>query len=213
VNRRNDRGDSEVNAAATALLLIDVINDLEFPDGGQLLRQALPMAKRIAQLKQHAVQFNVPVIYVNDNFGRWRSDFRAQVEHCLDDGVRGRGVARLLPPGPEDYFVLKPMHSGFYGTVLELLLKHLHIRRLVLCGIATNICVLFTASDAYMRGYELWVPADCVAANTPELSHDSLDLMHSALKADVRTTRERTLVRWDSVEAPTAAQNHLVRGT
>src|SRR5687767_7396984 len=107
-----------------ALLLIDVINDLEFPEGGQLLRHALPMARRIAALKEWAKQARIPVIYVNDNFGRWRSDFGAQVEHCLKDGVRGKPVVELLRPGEDDYFVLKPKPSGFFSTALDTLLEY-----------------------------------------------------------------------------------------
>src|SRR3954465_11128779 len=82
-----------------ALLLIDVINDLEFPEGDQLLRYALPMAQKIAALKRKAHEQNIPVMYGNDNFGRWRSDFTAQVEHCLHDGVRAQPLAQLLRPG------------------------------------------------------------------------------------------------------------------
>jgi len=102
--------------ADVALLLIDVINDLDFPEGDQLLRHAQPMARQIAALKERARRAGVPVIYVNDNFGRWRSDFHVQVEHCLRDGVPGRPLAELLRPGKEDYFVLKPKHSGFFST-------------------------------------------------------------------------------------------------
>src|SRR4051812_235660 len=99
--------------SAVALLLIDVINDLDFPEADQLLRYALPMARTIAGLKSRARQAGIPVIYVNDNFGRWRSDFNAQVEHCLRDGVPGKSIVELLKPEEADYFVLKPKHSGF----------------------------------------------------------------------------------------------------
>src|SRR4051794_31352871 len=119
-----------------ALVLIDVINDLEFPEGDQLLKYAVPMARQIAALKQRAKQQGIPVVYVNDNFGRWRSDFTAQVEHCLHDGVRGRPIAELLRPDKDDYFVLKPKHSGFYSTTLDTLLDYLGVRTVVLTGMA-----------------------------------------------------------------------------
>jgi nicotinamidase-related amidase len=134
--------------AAVALLLIDVINDLEFPEGEQLLQYALPMAQAIAQLKRRAKQAGVPTVYVNDNFGRWQSNFNHQVEHCLRDGVRGWPVVELLQPDEQDYFVLKPKHSGFYSTALDVLLEYLGVQTLILTGIAANICVLFTANDA-----------------------------------------------------------------
>jgi nicotinamidase-related amidase len=173
-----------------ALLLIDVINDLEFSEGELLLQQAVPMARQIAALIDRAAAANVPVIYVNDNFGRWRSDFRAQVEHCLRDGVRGQPMVELLQPGEDDYFVLKPKHSGFFSTTLDILLEYLGVRTVILCGVATNICVLFTANDAYLRDLQLFVPSDCVAANTPEESHYALAQMQKILKADIRPGSE-----------------------
>jgi len=173
-----------------ALLLIDVINDLDFPEGDQLLRFALPMAHKIAALKRRARQEGVPVVYVNDNFGRWRSDFSAQVEHCLQDGVRGRPVVELLRPGEDDYFVLKPKHSGFFSTTLDTLLEYLGARAVVLNGMAANICVLFMANDADMRDLHLAVPCDCVASNTEEENRYALDQMRKVLKADTRPSAE-----------------------
>ena len=168
-----------------ALLLIDVINDLDFPEADSLLRRALPMAKRLAALKTRAEKHGCAIIYVNDNFGRWRSDFKSQVQHCLSDGVPGRKLAELLSPKDCDYFVLKPAHSGFYSTALEVLLKHLETKTLIITGVAANICVQFTANDAYLRGYRICVPSDCVASNTAKLTRDALEQMRTTLKADV----------------------------
>lgn len=176
-----------------ALLLIDVINDLEFEEGKQLLVFALPMAERIAALKEQAIAADIPVIYVNDNFGRWQSNFSAQVEHVLHDGVRGEPLAKLLAPGEHDYFVLKPKHSGFYSTTLELLLKYLEVRRVILTGVAGNICVLFTANDAYLRDLRVMVPADCVASNTQAENDAALEMMRKILKADIRPSNELDL--------------------
>jgi nicotinamidase-related amidase len=176
-----------------ALLLIDVINDLEFPEAEELLRAALPMAEQIVDLKRRAKEAGVPVVYVNDNFGRWQSNFRAQVEHCLNDGVRGEPIARLLEPADDDYFVLKPKHSGFYSTTLEVLLKYLGTKTVICTGIAGNICVLFTANDAYLRDLHVVVPADCVASNTPPDNAHALDVMRKVLKADTRPAAEITL--------------------
>ncbi len=189
---------SAPDKSSVALLLIDVINDLEFPEGDQLLRNALPMARQIAALKRRARQEGIPAIYVNDNFGRWRSDFKAQVEHCLRDGVRGKPVVELLRPDEDDYFVLKPKHSGFFSTTLDTLLEYLGARAVVLAGMAANICVLFTANDAYMRDLHLAVPSDCVASNTEEENRYALDQMRKVLKADTRPSTElvfRSLAR------------------
>jgi len=179
--------------SAVALLLIDVINDLEFPEGDHLLQYALPMARQIAILKRQAQQKNIPVIYVNDNFGRWRSDFNAQVEHCLSDGVRGQPIAELLRSEKDDYFVLKPKHSGFFSTTLDTLLDYLETKTVVLTGMAANICVLFTANDAYVRDFNLVVPADCVASNTEEENSYALQQMRTVLKADTRPAAELSL--------------------
>jgi nicotinamidase-related amidase len=171
---------------STALLLIDVINDMEFPDGGdKLLRQTLPAARKIAALKKRAVAAGVPVIYVNDNFGKCRSDFKKQVRHCLQDGVRGEPVARLLAPAAEDYFVLKPKSSSFFGTTLHSLLNHLEVTTLVLTGVAADVCILFTAHDAHLRDYQIIVPSDCVASNFKRETTAALANMKKATHAVV----------------------------
>ena len=181
-----------------AVVLIDVINDLEFPEGDQLLETALPAARNIARLKQRAHEAKVPIIYVNDNFGRWRSDFKKIVDRCLHSDVRGRPIAELLAPDEDDYFVLKPKHSGFFSTTLDLLLEYLGARTLVLAGFAGNNCVLFTANDAYMRDYRLLVPADCIASNTPGDNENALRQMSQVLKADVRPSTEIDFAEWRS---------------
>ena len=181
--------------AATVLLLIDVINDFAFPEAEQLLRHARPMAKQIAGLKAGAQEVGIPVIYVNDNFGRWRSDFRATVEHCSRPDSLGREIVTLLHPGPDDYFVLKPKHSAFYCTTLDILLRDLQTRRVILTGVAGDICVLFTANDAYMRGLELVVPADCIASETTEKNAMALEQMRTLLRADIRPAAG---IRWDT---------------
>jgi nicotinamidase-related amidase len=169
-----------------ALLLIDVINDLDFPEANQLLRYARPMARKLVRLKRRAKEAGVPVIYVNDNFGRWQSDFRRQVEHCLRGDSRGHEIVQLLQPEEDDYFVLKPKHSGFFSTTLETLLRYLGSRRLIITGIAGNFCVLFTANDAYMRDYDLIIPSDCTASNSAQENREALALMRKFLKADTR---------------------------
>ena len=179
--------------AEAALILIDVINDLDFPEGDQLLRHALPMAERLVELKRRAKEAGVPVIYVNDNFGRWRSDFNAQVAHCMKDGVRGRPLVERLSPEHDDYFVLTPKHSAFFSTTLDTLLDYRGVKTLILTGVAANICVLFTANDAYMRDFSLVVPSDCVASNTGEENRHALDEMKKVLKADTRPSTELDL--------------------
>jgi nicotinamidase-related amidase len=172
----------------TALILIDVINDMAFDGAEALKRQAEPMATRLAALKRRAVKAGLPVIYVNDNFGRWRSDFRSTVRHCTAAAAPGRRVSSRLRPTIRDYFVLKPRHSGFFDTTLDTLLGSLAVRAVILTGIAGNICVLFTANDAYMRELRIFAPYDCIVSNTEEENDVALAQMQSVLKADIRAS-------------------------
>ena len=177
----------------TALLLVDVINDMEFEGSDALVRHAEPMARRLRDLKQRARAAGMPTIYINDNFGKWRSDFRTLVQHCVEDPVPGREVARLLKPDDEDYFVLKPKNSAFFGTTLDTLLKNLGTRVVILTGIAADNCVLFSANDAYLREYKLFIPCDCVASNTREENDAALRLMSKVVKADITPSTELDL--------------------
>lgn len=181
--------------SSTALLLIDVINPFDFPEAPQLLRFARPAARRIAALKDRLQALGIPVIYVNDNFSLWQSDFRAQVEHCTRRDAAGADIADLLRPGPHDYFVLKPKHSGFYSTSLDVLLRYLGARHLVLAGFAGNICVLYTANDAYMRDLKLFVPQDCCASESAALNRAAVEQMRDILRADVRPSTSRGLLQ------------------
>jgi nicotinamidase-related amidase len=184
--RNHDLHGSAPDSSPAALLVIDMINDLEFEGGSRLLPRAVAAAKRIAVLKRRARERRVPVVYVNDNFGRWRSDFREAVEHCLHEGVRGQRLAELLRPEKEDYFVLKPKHSGFYATTLATLLDYLGVRRLILTGINGDTCVLATAMDAYVRDFELYVPGDCTTSISPAHNRSILAYMKRTLHADIR---------------------------
>lgn len=174
--------------AARALLIIDVINDFAFEEGAATLAAAIPMTGRIRQLKRAARRAGIPTVYVNDNFGRWRSDLRGLVDRCLRRGARGRAVVRSLRPDAEDYFILKPKHSAFFSTPLELLLEHLGTRTLVLTGLLADSCILFTAQDAHLRGYDIIVPSDGIAARKLEDHRRALAQLERSMDADVRPT-------------------------
>ena len=191
----HDLHGSAPDKSNAALLLIDVINDFDFPEGDELLELAMPVGRNIAELKQRAKAADIPVIYVNDNFGRWQSDFKKIVAHATEANAKGKSFVELLLPGDDDYFVLKPKHSGFYSTTLDLLLIHLNAKNLILTGIAGNNCVLVTANDAYMRDYKVFVPADCVVSNTEEENRYALKQMETVLKADTTRGKELDLKR------------------
>ncbi len=196
-------------SSSVVLLLIDVINDMEFEGSEALVEQAVPMAHRIAELKRRAKKAGIPSIYVNDNFGRWQSDFRRVVEHVLEDGVRGEEAARILQPEDDDYFVLKPKHSAFYATTLDTLLTYLGARSVILTGVAGNICILFSANDAYMRDLNVFVPSDCVASNTTSENEHALDQMQKVLKADITPSTELNL---EEIRTRSAEHRSTLRG-
>ena len=190
----HDLHGSAPDKSEAALLLIDVINDFDFPEGDQLLELALPVGRNIAELKKRAKAAGIPCIYVNDNFGKWQSDFKKIVAHCTADDAKGKDfVKQLAPDDDDDYFVLKPKHSGFYSTTLDLVLTHLNAENLVLTGIAGNNCVLFTANDAYMRDFKVFVPADCVVSNTEDENRYALKQMETVLKADITASPQLDL--------------------
>jgi nicotinamidase-related amidase len=185
--RRASPGEAPVAVpvSGTALLLIDVVNDLAFDGSDAIVAQAESMAGPLARLKRRATAAGVPTIYINDNFGQWRSDFRRTVAHCTARSSPGHRVSRRLRPTTRDYFVLKPKHSGFFDTTLDTLLDTLRIRRVILTGIAGNICVLFTANDAYMREYKIFAPPDCIVSNTAADNDHALRQIKTVLKGDV----------------------------
>ena len=154
-----------------ALLIIDAINDLEFPGGERVLPWAEKMVDRLRPAADAARGAGVPVVYANDNFGHWRSNFGDVFDHCTRDGARGAGLSRAMRPARDDFFILKPKHSAFFATSLVPLLEYLGTRRIVMAGIATNLCVLFSAHDAYMHDYDVTVLSDCCAAES-DTDHD-----------------------------------------
>ena len=153
------------------------------------------MARRLAALKRRAGAAGVATIYINDNFGQWRSDFRKTVAHCTSRSSPGRRVALRLRPTSRDYFVLKPKHSGFFDTTLDTLLETLRIRRVIMTGIAGNICVLFTANDAYMRELKIFAPADCIVSNTAAENDHALRQIHTVLKGNIAESTRLTFRR------------------
>jgi len=165
-----------------ALLILDMLNTFDFPEGAALAKRSFVVAKNILRLKKRCLSAKVPVIYVNDNFKEWHSDWKQIYALCAKEKMHGQKIAELLKPSDDDLFVLKPKHSGFYSTNLEPLLQDLKVKKLILTGVAGNICVLFTAHDAHMREYDLIVPEDCVASNTNKDDRFLLHQLKNTLK-------------------------------
>jgi len=180
-----ERAHAHATKTRSALLLIDFMNPLDFDGAQALAPKAVKAAARAAALKKRMRARGAPVIYANDNFGRWEADFAAVVADCEHRGGASATMAKLLAPQPGDRSILKPRHSAFFGTPLEFLLDELHVSHLVLAGLAADSCIMFTAHDAYLREYGLWIPADCVASEQDEWREDALAYMARVLKARV----------------------------
>jgi nicotinamidase-related amidase len=171
--------------SATALVLVDVINHFEFPDGDRLLRQASSIAAPLARLKNRARSAEIPTIYVNDNFGQWRSNASELLHYCLRPESVGRTFVNQVQPHPEDYLVLKPKNSAFYQTPLEILLEFLGASSIILCGLATNSCVLATAHDANMRDLRLFIPSDCSASRSLKEHRNAIQHVQAMANANI----------------------------
>jgi nicotinamidase-related amidase len=167
-----------------ALLLIDVLTTFQFPDGEAILIGALAMRDTLVRLKARARTAGIPVLYVNDNFGDWRSEKEVLMGRCLE--AKGGEFVRPLLPDSEDYFVLKPMHSAFYMTPLEVLLQHLQVETIILTGLTSNSCIAVTAHDANMRGFEIYIPPDCSCARNSEEHTQALAQLKAMAGANLR---------------------------
>lgn len=172
------------------LLLVDFITALDFPGAEKLAGPALDAARATAGLKDRLRQEGVAAIYANDNYGVWQSDFHSLVSSCLGRPGEAGEIARLLYPQADDITILKPRHSAFYASPLELLLAEMDTREVVICGLATDMCVQLTAADAFLREYRVWVPSDCTAAQSEEARSTSLHYMATVLKCDVRPSTQ-----------------------
>jgi nicotinamidase-related amidase len=193
--KNDDLHGNAPDRSPVALLLIDVINDLDFPRNENLVRNSVGLAKRIAALKGRCKKAGIPVIYVNDNKGKWRSEFSEAVKRCSRRSAPGHAMVKRLTPTPADYIVLKPKHSAFYATPLEILLESIGARTIIVAGLTTNACVMITASDCYIRDFELRVPRDCVAALTEAEQRNALTLMEKNFGAQTMPADQIDLKR------------------
>ncbi|MDB5437927.1 MAG: cysteine hydrolase [Caulobacteraceae bacterium] len=192
-------GPHDAPPGRVALLIVDMINDLDFEGGPELAPDMLAAAHAIADLRDAADAAGVPTIFSNDNFGQWHSERSKIIEHCRRPDAPGRCVLKVLSPRENDHFVIKPMHSAFYASNLPVLLPKLGATRLIITGVAAELCVLFTAADAHMRDYSVWIPRDCVVALKPERLDWVLDIAGRGMSAEVRPSSALRLDNWIDV--------------
>lgn len=146
-----------------ALLIVDMFSKLDFPQAEALESSALAAAQAIAVLREHFHALGLPVIYANDNFADWQMDFKELVQVCLKSEGTPATIARLLSPGSQDYFVLKPKHSAFLATPLPVLLAKLGCDQLIVTGMAADSCIAATCFDSNAREYDTVVVKEAVA--------------------------------------------------
>lgn len=166
---------------SAAWLVIDLLNDFVQPGAPLEVPGARDVVSRLAGRLAEARRRGAPVIYVCDAHQEQDPEFTVWPRHAVR-GTRGAQVVDAVAPTPGDRVVLKATYSGFYGTELEPTLRGLGVRELIVTGVCTEICVLYTAVDALMRGYQVTVPPDCVAGLTPEGHRFALHQLTDVLK-------------------------------
>jgi len=189
VSRNKDLHGNVPESAPVVLLIVDVLNDLNFPDNSALLKGASTLAKNIATLKKRCKGADIPTIYVNDNYGKWRSDLIAVLQHCLRPESAGLPLVERLLPAADDYVVLKPKHSIFYATPLDTLLSYFLVKTVILAGLTTSACILSSAAEIFIRDLKLFVPSDCVAGLHQRDHRQALELMRKSFHADTAPSR------------------------
>lgn len=182
--------------AGAALLIIDMINPLDFEGAAPLADAAEGIVKPILNVRAAADAAGLPVVYVNDNHGEWHAEPSQIVDDLVSSERAGSAMAERLRPRRGDYFVTKPQLSGFYATTLAALLPRLGVNKLILVGIAADLCVLLTAADAHMREYALWVPADAIAGENEQRTNWAIGIMQTSFGAETRATRDLSIAEW-----------------
>ena len=181
----------------TALIVIDMINTYDHKDADQLIRSAEPVVPVMTDLLGRARGRGVPVIYVNDKFGEWRSHHGELLERAL--ATPHAHLVEPVKPDADSLFVLKARHSIFFETPLHYLLQQQGIDRLVLTGQVTEQCILYSALDAYVRRLEIAVVRDGVAHIHAGLADAALEMMQRNMRAHLvkgaEALRDRQAVR------------------
>ena len=195
VRKNQDLHGNAPDSCPVVLLLVDVLNDVDFPGNSQLLKSIAALGKNISALKRRCRDAGIPVIYVNDNRGKWRSDFSAVLSHGLRPDSPGYPMVSQLIPEASDCIVLKPKHSAFYATPIDTLFSYLKVKTVILAGLITNACILSTASELYVRDLDVYVPSDCVAAPMKRAHRNALELMKISFEADTTSSSKLHLRR------------------
>ena len=184
MDRRGARHDRyQGRSGATALVIVDMLNPYEHPEADRLAERVAKALPGVVELRDRAEQAEIPVIYVNDNYGDWNSSAQELAEAAMS-GEHPELVEPVLP-GEGHSFVIKARHSVFYETPLEYLLDQMGVDRLIFAGQVTEQCILYSALDAYVRHFRVVVPTDAVAAIYDHLAEAAREMMERNLSAEL----------------------------
>ncbi len=168
----------------TALIVIDMLNTYDHEDGDALAESVRTALPQVVDLRDQAKEReDVLLIYSNDNYDEWHSGRHDLVEQALN-GKHPDLVEPIAPTDPLP-FIPKGRHSVFYQTAMSHVLKIEDVKRVVMVGQVTEQCILYSALDAYLRGFELVVPRDAVAHIDDELADAALKMMKRNLHAEL----------------------------
>lgn len=170
---RRVRRSSGFDPSATALLVVDMLNDFLDPEGAMPLPEGRTLYAPIKRLLDSCRSRGVPVIWICDEHPPNDREFEKRAVHCLA-GEWGARIVDDLDPRDDEDRIPKRRYSGFFDTTLEERLGELGIRHLIIAGVVTNICVRSTAHDAFFRDFDVIVPRDCVAATSEREQESSL---------------------------------------
>lgn len=151
----------------TAIIVIDMLNDFVREEGSLVVEKAARLIPNIKKELAMARDNEWKVLYLTDSHRKDDPEFKMWPPHAVT-GTWGQQVIDELKPEPDDYIIPKRRYSGFRHTQLGLVLRELDIRRVVITGVLTNICVLFTAVEAKDLAYDVTVLRDCVASNNQD---------------------------------------------
>jgi nicotinamidase-related amidase len=182
-----------VRGDETALLIVDMLNTYEHDDADRLAASVKDAVPQMADLIERARSDDIPLVYVNDNYGDWNSSSEELAQRAM--AGRHPDLVEPLLPRAEDAFVIKARHSAFYSTPLEYLLQTMGVGRIVLAGQATEQCILYSALDGYVRHFQVVVPRDGVAHIYENLADAAFEMMERNMHAQIQPAEE---VRWHS---------------
>jgi len=172
-----------VRGERTALLVVDMLNTYEHDDAVVLAESVRSAIPQMVALIERARNDEVPIVFVNDNYGDWNSSSEELAAAAMN-GSYPELVEPVLP-ADDDMFVIKTRHSVFFSTPLEYLLETMDVGRIVLTGQVTEQCILYSAVDGYVGHFEVSVPHDGVAHIHEHLAKSALEMMERNMHAEI----------------------------